>query len=144
MQIWEQMKKGRSTRRKWKFKKKEWSISVLTPRTRPVCSSAKLNLRQGSGWSSKEQLYPYQGVCKACSLASSDPGELLWFLRLSNHDLNSGMRNGSSSTKTPMCCGFPSCKDPLHGSQPCPVERTCITQWSYEPFSAGAPIMDGS
>lgn len=83
-----------------------------------------------------------QGVC--CNLASYDPGELLWFLRSSNHDLNSGMRNGSSSTKPPMCCGFHVCKDPLHGSQPCPDERTWITQWSYEPFCAGPPQMDRS
>ena len=36
---------------------KRVNISVLMPRTCPLCTSAKLNLRQSFGWSSKEQLY---------------------------------------------------------------------------------------
>ena len=33
---------------------------------------------------------------------------------------------------------------PLHGSQPCCGEDTCITQWSYEPCRAGLPRTDRS
>ena len=32
---------------------------------------------------------------------------------------------------------------PLHGSQPCPDEGACITQWNYEPRHAGTPETDG-
>ena len=33
---------------------------------------------------------------------------------------------------------------PLHGSQPCCGEGTCVTQWAYEPCCAGPPKTDGS